>query len=121
KTQGCGARELLKGIAAMKIPHAAKLGFCKIREWFRGIPRASTPDGKLHLHLGCGIVNSPGFVNIDAIPMRHIHCVQAVDRLEKFRSGSADLIYASHVLEHISHRETLSVLQEWRRVLKPGG
>jgi len=101
--------------------YAAKYCFCKIRGWMQGVPQTSTADGKLNLHLGCGIVNSPGFVNVDAMPMSHIHCVQPVDRLPRFRSGSADLIYASHVLEHISHRETLNVLREWCRVLKPGG
>ncbi|MEA3213374.1 MAG: hypothetical protein QOE70_6431 [Chthoniobacter sp.] len=105
----------------MNAKYAAKWCFCKLRQWVQGVPQASTSDGKLNLHLGCGIVNSPGFVNIDAMPMRHVHCVQPVDRLQKFRSGCADLIYASHVLEHISHRETLNVLREWRRVLKTGG
>lgn len=30
-------------------------------------------------------------------------------------------IYASHVLEHFSHRATLAVLQDWHRALAPGG
>ncbi len=38
-----------------------------------------------------------------------------------FPDEYADLIYASHVLEHISHNEVLKVLKEWYRVLKKGG
>jgi SAM-dependent methyltransferase len=38
-----------------------------------------------------------------------------------FASGSADAIYASHVLEHLHHDDALSLLVECRRVLKPGG
>src|SRR3972149_4441120 len=34
---------------------------------------------------------------------------------------SVDALYASHLLEHLSFTETLNVLKEWRRVLKPGG
>lgn len=33
----------------------------------------------------------------------------------------ADLVLASHTLEHFSFRETLSVLREWVRILKVGG
>jgi predicted SAM-dependent methyltransferase len=31
------------------------------------------------------------------------------------------VLYASHVLEHVSHRRTLGTLREWARVLAPGG
>ncbi len=36
-------------------------------------------------------------------------------------SSSAHVIYASHILEHFSHREVSAVLSEWHRILKPGG
>lgn len=32
-----------------------------------------------------------------------------------------DIVYSSHVLEHFSHRITMSVLVEWLRILKKGG
>ena len=35
--------------------------------------------------------------------------------------GYADLVRASHVLEHYSWRDTVAVMSEWARVLKPGG
>lgn len=41
--------------------------------------------------------------------------------LEGWADGSVDEIYASHILEHFSAKETLAVVQEWARVLKPGG
>lgn len=47
--------------------------------------------------------------------------MQEVNELNVFPDKSADLIYASHVLEHISFREVPKVLKEWRRVLKAGG
>ena len=38
-----------------------------------------------------------------------------------FSDGQFDLVYASHVLEHVRRPDTSKVLGEWRRVLVPGG
>jgi len=38
-----------------------------------------------------------------------------------FCDGEYDLIYASHILEHIPWYQTNSVIQEWIRILAPGG
>jgi predicted SAM-dependent methyltransferase len=38
-----------------------------------------------------------------------------------FADDSLGCVYASHVLEHFSHRDTRRVLNEWYRVLKPDG
>ena len=38
-----------------------------------------------------------------------------------FRDDSFDLIYASHVLEHIPWYQVEETLTEWVRILKPGG
>lgn len=78
-------------------------------------------DGRVFLHLGCGRVNHPAFVNIDAVPLPHIHFVRSITDLSIFAAESVDLIYASHCLEHIQHGKLAAVLGEWRRVLKPGG
>ena len=78
-------------------------------------------DGSINLHLGCGGVNHPAFINIDGIPAKHIHYVMRLDKLSPFRDNSVDLIYACHCLEHFSHLQMLKVLREWYRVLKKGG
>ena len=41
--------------------------------------------------------------------------------LSMFNDGEFDGVYARHVLEHWSYRETREVLLEWGRVIKPGG
>ena len=38
-----------------------------------------------------------------------------------FANNQADLIYASHMLEHLSLLAAPAALKEWHRILKPGG
>ena len=75
----------------------------------------------MKLHLGCGKRHIPGFVHVDRADFAHIDHNHSVDSLPFFSDSSADLIYASHVLEYFDRVEVLSVLKEWGRVLKPGG
>lgn len=42
-------------------------------------------------------------------------------RFLPFNDEFADMVVSSHLLEHFSFKETLSVLREWERVLKVGG
>lgn len=75
----------------------------------------------LKLHLGCGAVHIPDFTHIDVKAFDHIDHIGPVDDLSAFKTGSVDLIYASHVLEHFGRHAYRAVLAEWCRVLKPGG
>jgi predicted SAM-dependent methyltransferase len=79
------------------------------------------PDGRRFVHLGCGATSSPEFINVDVRPLAHIHHAHDVHSLPMFEEGFADLVYACHVLEHVSFRRQGAVLAEWRRVLKPSG
>jgi predicted SAM-dependent methyltransferase len=92
--------------------------------WLRWIvrrPRPSTAIGPVRLHLGCGTVDLPGFVNIDANPHPHVHFIRDVESPHLWQPGAADLIYASHVLEHVPWTRVPAVLARWRSFLKPGG
>lgn len=73
------------------------------------------------VHLGCGSVNHPDFINIDGYPHSHVHFVGRIDKLPMLKDSSVDLIYASHCLEHFHYRRTREILMEWRRVLKKQG
>jgi predicted SAM-dependent methyltransferase len=73
------------------------------------------------LHLGCGMRHIPGFLHVDILDAPHIDVQCSIDDLSRFADGSADLIYASHVLEHFGRHEVVGVLKEWCRVLAPGG
>ncbi|MEJ5244460.1 MAG: glycosyltransferase [Bacteroidota bacterium] len=75
---------------------------------------------KVFLNLGCGKDIRNGFINIDLFSDDPSVVYGDVRKLE-LPDNSADLILASDILEHFSHRETQNILNEWARVLKPGG
>ncbi len=71
-------------------------------------------DEGIRLNLGAGAHPIEGYENIDrktggeAFPL-------------KYADESAEEVRASHILEHFSHTNTMQVLTDWVRVLKPGG
>ena len=83
------------------------------------IPKNS--DGKIFLNLGCGVNTSSEFINIDTVPFLRTHIVLDIQDLSIFPSNTVDMIYASHVIEHIPRKNLEKTLFEWRRVLKIGG
>lgn len=38
-----------------------------------------------------------------------------------FKSNTFDIVYASHVLEHVPWTHTIETLKEWHRIIKPNG
>ena len=50
----------------------------------------------------------------------HLEYVGSLDKLP-WEDNYADEMRACDIIEHFSYRDTLRVLAEWRRVLKPGG
>jgi len=79
-------------------------------------------NGKVFIHIGCGEINSPEFINIDIRPFSHIHyIIKDISNLNIFPDNSADLIYACHLAEHLEQTELKHSLLEWKRILKKGG
>lgn len=78
------------------------------------------------INVGCGghPFDRP-WINIDrAYGTRSFPChpeVLADARDLPFKDGTVDAIYAGHVLEHIEYDECPKALEEFRRVLRPGG
>jgi predicted SAM-dependent methyltransferase len=77
------------------------------------------PERRLHIggrekRAGWEIVNINPGPDVD-------HVLDAAD-LTSFADGSVEEIYASHVVEHFDYKDRLvKTLQEWHRVLAPGG
>lgn len=72
------------------------------------------------LHIGAGRVYLPGFINVDIFDTHHadLYCDLTALPWEK---GTFDLIYASHVLEHVHRRQVTATLFAWGQMLRPGG
>jgi glycosyltransferase involved in cell wall biosynthesis len=74
----------------------------------------------LRLNLGCGNDFREGFLNVDLFSDNPNVVYMDVRNLS-FNDNSVDLILASDILEHFSHREIPKILKEWARVLKENG
>jgi len=72
------------------------------------------------LNLGCGKRDfGSDWIHIDGADYPHLES-QNIESLD-YRDKSVDLIYASHVIEYFDRKEVLSVLKEWKRVLRIDG
>jgi predicted SAM-dependent methyltransferase len=88
--------------------------------------RASLPSkirnkSPLGVHFGCGDVADVRFLNVDARLLPHVDYVTSSVAMPAIPSGTADLIYACHVFEHIPFREQGRTLERWHQILKRGG
>lgn len=113
--------------------------------------RAGTPAKRdlNRLHLGCGLITPPGWINVDGswnarlakhpVMRRVLHTLHLLppDKLEvpwnsevlihdvrkplPFPADSASAVYASHLLEHLYLQEGRQLIRECFRVLAEGG
>ena len=72
----------------------------------------------MRLHLGAGKKYWPGWHNVDLEGDQDTVC--DITKLP-FNNDSVDEIQAIHVFEHLHRINAIDALNEWRRVLKPGG
>lgn len=76
---------------------------------------------EIKLNLGCYDKQLPGFINIDAREDCSPDVIDNAFTLEKFEKNSVDLIYASHLFEHLNYEQSITALERWYEILKPGG
>lgn len=60
------------------------------------------------------------YEHLDIYPGEHIEYVADATHLP-FKAESIDEIFACHIIEHIPWYKTVETLEEWYRVIKPGG
>lgn len=72
------------------------------------------------LHIGCGKRDfGKDWIHIDGGDFPHVQHHNVL--LPSFVDDSVDLIYSSHLIAYFDREEVKRLLQEWYRVLKPGG
>lgn len=72
------------------------------------------------LHVGSGSNLIKGFCNMDNDLFSACDIISKAEKL-KFNNNSIEIIYSSHVFEHIVRSKSKATLREWYRVLKPNG
>ena len=82
----------------------------------------AAPDGRRLIHVGCGGVDAPGYINVDARPMPHVHFrLNNLRDLSFLPPDSVDLVYMCHVLEHVPVAEVPKVLKVIHTSLRSDG
>ena len=76
-------------------------------------------EDRLRLNIGCDRSEIAGFVGVDFNPDVDPEILAEADDLHMIADNTVDEVYASHVLEHLPFGN--KALEEWLRVLKPGG
>lgn len=72
------------------------------------------------LHIG-GEETKPGWKILNIQPGDGVDYVGDINDLSQFPDGMFDIIYGSHVLEHVSQRNMLRTLSGLYRILSPNG
>jgi len=74
-----------------------------------------------YLEIGPGNETMPGFETLNIVGGPNVDYVFDAAETLPFEDNTFDLIYASHILEHIPWYKTEGVLKEWVRILNPEG
>ncbi|HBJ36406.1 MAG TPA: hypothetical protein DDZ51_16990 [Planctomycetaceae bacterium] len=73
------------------------------------------------LEIGPGGRRIAGFETLNVVDEGEVDYVHDAAKRLPFKSNTFNVIYASHVLEHIPWYQTADVLRDWVRVLRPSG
>jgi predicted SAM-dependent methyltransferase len=73
------------------------------------------------IEIGAGSRPTPGYVHVDAVPSEGVDVVDDGRTLATFGDGLAEEIYSHWFLEHVARHEVAPMLDQWKRVLAPGG
>ncbi len=79
----------------------------------------ASKEGAVRLHVGCGAVIKPGYINVDEFnPMADVRA--AIQDL-RYPNESVDQIEGYMVIEHLSPQDARAFVENAYRMLKPGG
>lgn len=73
------------------------------------------------LEIGPGPERIEGFETLNIVDGSAVDYICDATKSLPFPDDTFEIVYASHILEHVPWYQVQEVLCEWRRVLKPGG
>lgn len=73
------------------------------------------------LEIGPGPMRLSGFETLDIVDGPNIDYVCDATEPLPFPDATFELVYASHILEHVPWYQSEGVLNEWTRIIVPGG
>lgn len=73
------------------------------------------------LEIGPGSERIPGFETVNIVCGRNVDYMVDASRKLPFPDGTFEIVYASHIFEHIPWYKIKQVLKEWNRILVPSG
>jgi SAM-dependent methyltransferase len=83
--------------------------------------RKNARNVQRRLEIGPGVERIAGFETLNVVAGRNVDYVADATKKLPFSDNTFDLVYASHILEHVPWYQTRDVLNEWIRTIKPGG
>lgn len=75
----------------------------------------------IKLHLGCGEIKRAGWANVDLVGAGAADFIWDLREPLPFPDGSVSAIFHEHLLEHLTYWQGVSLFNECRRLLRPGG
>jgi SAM-dependent methyltransferase len=73
------------------------------------------------LNIGCGSHFDPRWTNIDLVSTSPHVTAHDITRGLPYQNETFQVVYHSHILEHLAQPDALAMLRECHRVLQPGG
>ncbi len=73
------------------------------------------------LEIGSGSKRIQGFETLDIKWARNVDYVLDASMPMPFKDDTFEIVYTSHILEHIPWYKVEDTLKEWTRIIKPGG
>ena len=77
----------------------------------------------VNLDLACGDDRREGYIGVDIRPGKNIDIILNLEELpyKDIPSECASLMIASHIVEHFKPWLMIDIMNEWWRIMKPGG
>lgn len=73
------------------------------------------------VNLGCGSCFHAAWINFDCVPSSPLVKRWGVGQPLPFEDGGVDVVYHSHLIEHLPSRNGAELLRECHRILRPNG